>query len=172
MAQVLLSARLRASTRREPTDPVVVRSAGIGGGVIRSSMDPVAAAVLRDEYGLEPGEHVPRRLSPQIVDHDGRDLVLTMSAAHATAVAVAAPDAWDRSFTFLEFAALADGYPRSPREPFAEYVARLVLGRPAEHFLSTGRGLDVPDPYGRGVLAVAETARVIDHAARVISGAL
>lgn len=149
----------------DPRADVVVGSAGtealVGRGIDRSS----ASALGR--LGVDPSRHCARQFEPWMAAD--ADLVLTAGREHRDEVITAVPSAFRRTFTFREFARLAQRAPAAG-EP-AEVVAAVATGR--------GRGGpvaaeddDVRDPYRGSIRLATEIAEQVGEAMRATLGAL
>jgi protein-tyrosine phosphatase len=149
---------------------LTVQSAGTR-AVVGAPMDEDAAQVLA-ELGGDPEGHRAAQLTED--DVAAADLVLTMAAAHRTAVLERSPGALRTTFTLAEAVGLLDlldpgedPIGLAPAEHLRAMVARLAAGRallPRPH-----AGFpDVPDPIGRPLAVHREAGRLIDEALRAL----
>lgn len=150
----LLAARL-------PRDRFEVSSAGVG-AMVGYAMSKYAAEELRG-YGGDPTGFAARQLSTDLVEQ--ADLVLTATRELRSAVLAETPNALRRTFTILEFAALAAAAEgRTPAE---------VVKWAGAHRSSAGAvEQDVPDPYRRGAEMHAAAAAAINEAVEQIAKGL
>lgn len=142
-----------------------VTSAGTH-AMVGHAMTPEAAEMsLR--AGVDPGAHRARQLTAEMIDD--ADLVLVASREHRAAVLQVSPRASRRTFTYREFARIAEfvaaesaadptfAYPRDARALVEEVAASRGLavppGRPEDD--------DVVDPYRRSPEVYAEAERLI-----------
>ena len=138
-----------------------VESAGVR-AVVGSAMEPLAAVEL-ETRGVSAEHFTSRQLVAGMAD--GADLVLVATRDLRTRVLEEAPRGLRRTFTMLEFAALA---PLAEGATPAEVVAWAAANRPSVADLV----LDVPDPYGRSVALHQQVAETIDRATTAIAAAL
>ena len=150
----LLAARL-------PTDRFEVGSAGVG-AMTGYAMSRYAAEELRS-YGGDPTGFAARQMSPDLVE--GSDLVLTATRELRSQVLAEVPTALRRTFTILEFAALAE-------QAEAATAVDLVKWAGTHRSLVANVDQDVPDPYRRGAEAHAAAAAAIHEAVQRIAKGL
>ena len=161
MAQVLLQASLE--------DRAQVSSAGVL--AITQPADPHAVRVCA-QAGLDLGQHLATRLSPELIDTVGADLVLGMSRRHVMTIIEQVPSAWDRTFTYREFADRAVMAPRAASVSVKAWVARLAWGRELSAWASAGGSeMDVADPIGRGRWRFRRSFHEIDQLTQQITKA-
>lgn len=153
LAERLIAARLPG---------VEVSSAGTLAGDGGAEMDPLAAAELARLGGSADG-FVTRRVTGDLLV--GADLVLTATRRIRSKVIAQSPRAMRRTFTLLEFAALAE---RAPALPAGELVAWAFGNRS----LVSAAELDVPDPIGGDAEVHRAVADSIDGAVTRIAAAL
>jgi len=142
----------------------VVASAGTH-GLVGHPMDERSAQVLRS-FGGSPDGFVARRLTPGLVAE--ADLVLTATADHRSLVLRQYPRALRHTFTFREFAVLADVVAQDPlvardlppRERLQALAATLIGRR--------GPGVvvepDIVDPFRRDDAVYREMQEQIEQA--------
>jgi protein-tyrosine phosphatase len=134
-----------------------VRSAGTAS--FRAALDPNTVAAAADA-GLDLATHVPRHLGRDVLQHDGADLVLTMTRAHLREVVAIDASWWPRAFTLKELVRRASAAPPGPAgEPLADWLGRLAVGRRAAAMLRPDPADDVDDPYGMPRRAHVEMVR-------------
>jgi protein-tyrosine phosphatase len=150
----LLAARL-------PAERFEVSSAGVG-AMVGYAMSRYAAEELR-AYGGDPTGFAARQLTPEILEDT--DLVLTATRELRSQVLAEMPTALRRTFTLLEFAALAE-------RADASTPAELVKWAGTHRSLVGDLVQDVPDPYRRGAEEHARAARAIDAAVQQIAKGL
>ena len=154
VAERLLAARL-------PKDRFEVASAGVG-AMVGYAMSKYAAVELQ-AYGGDPRGFAARQLTPDMIEQS--DLVLTATRDLRSQVLAEVPNALRRTFTILEFAALAaQGEGSTPAE--------LVKWAGAHRSLVGNLEQDVPDPYRRGPEEHARAARALDAAVQQIAKGL
>ena len=117
-------------------------------------MHPETQRVLRG-YGGDPDGFGSRLLTPTLIR--GKDLILTATAAHSSAVAEQFPVAWRKTFTLIEAAAIAQANPE------AQLGDLHRLRRTVE-----GAELDVVDPIGQSAEVFDSTGAQISHAVDAI----
>ena len=79
----------------------------------------------------------------------GADLVIGMSRQHVVDLAVLAPGAWDRCFTFADALRRAESAgPRLRSEGVEQWVSRLHGDRTRRSLLMLPFSEDIPDPIG------------------------
>ena len=146
---------------------VVVTSAGVAASSRGPHPDTIAAA---EHAQLDLTGHCARTVTRDIIDHDGRDLVVTLTRDHLRHVVVEAPDAWARTFTLKELArraALVQGtFPT-----WADWAASMSAGRRTADLLGPDPNDDVADPYGRPALQHVVMVHELDSIARRIAAA-
>ena len=119
-----------------------------------------AVAAVR-ELGLDTSAHRSRRLTPEM----GRraDLVLCMAREHLQDVAVLGADVWAKSFTIKDLVRRAEHVgPRSPGQPFDEWLAKVHAGRTKADVFGGSRSDDVADPIGGSAAVYRRTAAELD----------
>ncbi|MBO9521786.1 MAG: hypothetical protein J7518_09635 [Nocardioidaceae bacterium] len=151
----LLAARL-------PRDRFVVESAGVG-AMVGYAMSKYAAEELRG-FGGDPTGFAARQLEPAMVEQ--ADLVLTATRALRSQVLAEVPTALRRTFTILEFAALATA------ADVEGSGAEVVKWAGAHRSLAGQVEQDVPDPYRRGAESHAAAALAIHTAVEQIAKGL
>jgi protein-tyrosine phosphatase len=139
-AELLLRQQLAGSG----TLDVTVHSAGVAG----TSMGPPEALVREGRpFGLDLGDHVPRKLERGMVA--GADLVIGMSREHVREIVLANPDAFSRTFTLREIVRRGhDQGPRNRGEMLHEWLARVHDGRRHVDLVGDSRDDDIADPMG------------------------
>ncbi|MCL2316619.1 MAG: low molecular weight phosphatase family protein [Actinomycetia bacterium] len=154
-------------------DSVSVSSAGIA-AVVGAPIPPDMAWLL-EQAGLSADGHGGRQLTPATIR--ASDLILTMTTEHRRWVVGRVPEAVRRTFTLVELARVARlgaGAPCGPTT--ADRLRGLVAAAPrarAQLHLADdgfGAGLDVPDPFGRGMAASEHAFSAIRAAVAVIAG--
>jgi protein-tyrosine phosphatase len=151
--------RLLAS--RLPSDRFDISSAGVG-AMVGYAMSKYAAAELQS-YGGDPTGFAARQLTPGMLEV--ADLVLTATREVRSRVLAEVPGALRRTFTILEFAALAE-------EAEAGTADQLVKWAGVHRSRAAGVEQDVPDPYRRGPEEHARAAGMIDAAIQQIAKGL
>ena len=121
-----------------------VRSAGTHGGHHRVHKDTIRAAREVD-VGLT--DHESRRLSAELIEHDGADLVITMTREHLREVVAMAPQAWPRTFTLKELVRRGSGVGISDGA-IADWLSAAGADRRAADLMMPSVDDDLIDPYG------------------------
>jgi protein-tyrosine phosphatase len=150
--------------------PITTVSAGVT-GLVGRPMDATTATALR-ELGVDPGQHVGRRLTTELVA--ASDLVLTAELSHRATAIHANPAAHTRTFTIREFGRLGAGLP-PPKSPTAESlrsrVAEVADLRGAIDPAAPGWD-DIADPFGASLdvvrACVAQLASAVDEVIAVL----
>lgn len=182
LAERLARARLAAAVEgRAEAVAVEVESAGTH-GVTGAPVHPDTAEILR-ELGGDPEGFTARALTKEMVG--AADLILTATRAHRDFVAATRPGAAARTFTILEFCALARAVRPAAIARAADAGARAraltaavaALRDGMNHRPSGGTGrhpgasrLDIPDPVGRPMAVQRATAAAIAQALDVPLG--
>ena len=131
-----------------------VHSAGLLSAGLPASHDGVL--VLAD-MGFDTSAHRSRRLAaPLLAD---ADLVLGMAREHVQEAVALDPECWPRCFTIKELVRRAeDAGPRSPDQPFDEWLAKLHAGRGRPELMGGSSDDDVADPIGGSAEIYRRTA--------------
>lgn len=154
LAEGLLRARL-------PTEAFIVESAGVRTPP-EGRADPHVVQIL-NRRGIAVGRLASRQLTTAIAEQS--DLVLTATREHRGAVLELHPGALRRTFTLLEFAALA-------AMAEADY-SPAALVRAATAWRSQGpKETDIADPIGRSDSFHEQVAEQIDEAVASIASRL
>ncbi|MDQ4134389.1 MAG: hypothetical protein M3179_14580, partial [Actinomycetota bacterium] len=97
--------------------------------------------------GLDLSQHRSRTVTREILR--GAHLVVTMAREHVREAVVAAPEAWNRTFTLKELVRRAEQVgPRSPDESFDTWLARVGAGRTPADLMGSSTADDITDPLG------------------------
>jgi protein-tyrosine phosphatase len=155
-AEMLLRARLGERS-------IAVSSAGTS-GLSGHDMDAPSARAVR-EFGVDPSDHVARRLTAAMVA--AADLVLTADAEHRSIIVQAQPLVFRRAFTLREFARLGAELPALDGDPglaalrervaaVAEQRGRIEAGAPGSD--------DIGDPFGAGFEVARNTVQAVSAA--------
>ena len=97
--------------------------------------------------GLDLSQHRSRMVTADAVM--AADLVIGMSRQHVVDLAVLAPGAWDRCFTFADALRRAESAgPRLRSEGVEQWVSRLHGDRTRSSLLMLPFSEDIPDPIG------------------------
>lgn len=148
----------------------VVRSAGTYAGGHSADRDTARAAAA---LGVDLSDHRARAVDRQMVEQEGRHLVLAMTREHIRHVAVLEPGAWHRTFTLKEFVRRSLGADLFSADTFGELCRTVAGDRRASEAMQPDPADDVADPYGRGdrdhAAMVAEVDDLTMAAARVIA---
>ncbi len=172
--QLLLQRELDA--RRQDDGPrTVVTSAGVG-ALAGQGMDARAAAQAT-AYGLDPSGFVARQLTAPMVAE--ADLVLTATRKHRGDVATLHPKALRYTFTFLDFADLAEGLEvdalgsSAPltQARLAEVVRSMAARRGVNPPLEPVRA-DIVDPFRRQDEVFVQMAQQVTASMPTVATAL
>lgn len=153
----LLAARL-------PNARFAVSSAGVG-AMVGYAMSKYASAELQG-YGGDPTGFAARQLTPDLIED--ADLILTATRELRSQVLSEAPGALRRTFTILEFAALATMADVTASGSPGEVVKWAGAHRSAAAAVEQ----DVPDPFRRGAEVHAAAAAAIHGAVEEIAKGL
>lgn len=127
-------------------DKIKVESAGIY-ACDGNCASENAIAVLRDEWGIDIGEHRSRSVKKEIIDN--ADLILTMTRGHKQTLLSLFPEAKGRIHTLKEY--VMEVQPEKDAEPY-NYM------------------LDIADPYGMPVHIYKKCAvEIMDAIDKLIS---
>lgn len=151
--------------------PLTAVSAGVA-GLTGRPMDQASALALR-RLGVDPGGHVGRRLSTELVS--AADLILTAELTHRARLIQANPAAHARTFTLREFGRLGAGLP-SRKPPLTEETLRSrvaeVADRRGDVDAAPAGGDDIADPLGASPeivhACVAQIAAAVDEVIAVL----
>jgi protein-tyrosine phosphatase len=156
MAAALLRARL---TGRGPT----VAAASAGTDAFPMAGDQRAQRVM-SELGATMAHETSRSITPELLAHDGRDLVITMTHQHLRAVVLIDGSTWHRTFQFRDLVArAATAGPRGRHEDVCDWVRRLARERTASELFRESPADDIADPYRRSMGRYRETAAELDE---------
>lgn len=144
-----------------PTPAFDVSSAGVG-AMVGYAMSRYAAAELAG-FGGDPTGFAARQLTPELIE--GADLILTATRELRSQVLSEAPGALRRTFTILEFAALAT-------MSDARSASEVVKWAGAHRSAAAAVEQDVPDPFRRGAEVHAAAALAIHGAVEQIAAGL
>jgi protein-tyrosine phosphatase len=149
MAEALLRRRLT-----EVGEAARVHSAGLRADGFEPSQGAVAAMASRE---LDIAEHRSRALVADMLAE--ADLVLGMAREHVQEAVLLRPSAWPRTFTLKELVRRAEQVgPRSPGQPFDEWVEKVHAGRNRADLLGSSPIDDVADPIGMSAAVYERTA--------------
>jgi protein-tyrosine phosphatase len=123
---------------------VRVDSAGTAGGDI----GPPRPLVEEGRgFGIDLGAHVPRTVSPAMIE--AADLVVGLTREHVRETVVAVPPSFPRTFTLREIVRRGlDTGPRGGAEELGAWLARLHEGRLRADLMGESPDDDVMDPLG------------------------
>ena len=142
----------------EVGEPATITSAGRLFDGVPVTSDGLAA--LR-AMGIDASPHRSRRLSPAIAGQ--ADLILAMAREHVRDAVVLDQELWPRTFTLKELVRRGSAVgPRSPNQPFDEWLAKVHAGRARSDALGASPDDDVADPIGGGPEVFRATAAELD----------
>ena len=153
MGEALLQRRLdeRAVDAR-------VHSGGLLSGGAPATVPAIEAMAAE---GLDISAHRSRQVSPYLIEE--ADLVVTMTRQHLVELTLLAPDAWKRVFQVRDLLRRAEQVgPRSPGQPFADWLSAIGEGRTRAGLLSASLSDDVEDPVGQPAAAYERTKQLLD----------
>lgn len=145
-------------------DGIRVTSAGLR-AVVGSGMDEMAATQA-ERFGLDPSNHVARRLTEGMINE--ASVVLTMTVEQRTRVVQLSPLAMRRTFTMKEFASIAD---EASEQLAAGSSALQVLAKWGNSTRASHKdlNLDIEDPYRRDEAVHMRVADEIYNASEAIA---
>ncbi|HUF98932.1 MAG TPA: hypothetical protein VMM60_12455 [Ilumatobacter sp.] len=128
----------------------IVTSAGTHGGRLAVDEHSVRAA---QPLGVDLRDHRSRLLTAELIEHDGADLIVTMSREHLREVVGLVPAAWPRTFTLRELARRANDLHPAGRAAdssltFQRWLELVASGRKAADMMSRSDDDDLRDPHG------------------------
>ena len=152
MAEALLRRRLL-----DVGETPRVHSAGLRADGLLPSRGAVEALSPR---GLDLEAHRSRIMSEAMLAE--ADLVIGMAREHLREAVVLLPSVWPRAFTLKELVRRAEQTgPRSPGQPFDEWLEKVHAGRTRTELLERSTIDDVADPIGLGLEVYERTAKEI-----------
>ncbi|MCC5953751.1 MAG: low molecular weight phosphatase family protein [Acidimicrobiia bacterium] len=125
-------------------------SAHVHSAGTRATLGPAAPEVVElvATHGASLEGFRSRQLTPEMVSD--ADLVLCMARDHLREAVLAAPDAFERTFTLKEFVRRAATVGvRPPDVPMAAWLAEIHAGREVSELLGNDPLDDVVDPIGQ-----------------------
>ena len=149
--------------RLADTIGINVVSAGLR-AVVGAGMDAQASRQA-ERLSLDPSSHIARRLTEDMIDRAA--LVLTMTVEQRTRVVQLSPLAMRRTFTFKEFAIVAQDAPNQSGSGVELLQAVAAWGNSTRSSQSADE-LDIDDPYRRDESVHARVADEIHDAAQAI----
>jgi protein-tyrosine-phosphatase len=120
---------------------VQVTSAGLLPG--GRSADLQTALAVSDQ-GADLSQHISRQVSTDILEHDGRDLVIVMARSHLRELVVADPSLWPRVVTLKELCR----YLHARNDNSGVALARIVAGRKMSGLIGDDPADDLADVHG------------------------
>jgi protein-tyrosine phosphatase len=161
MTAALLARRLAALGATMP-----VRSAGmISGG---DPPHPEVISVMAS-YGIQIASHRSRIVCA--ADLASASLVLAMARDNLRYAAITEPRAWPRAFTLKELVRRGEQIgPRPLGEPLSGWLSRVHAGRERASLLGDSLDDDVADPAGGPLRAYSDTAALLDHLVKRLTG--
>lgn len=119
--------------------------------------------------GYDLSRHYSRRLYPETLRDDGRDLILAMDRTHLERIVATDNDVWRRTFTLAELVRRANGQPGDTLvESFPEWIDLMNVDRTTADVFNAA-GDDIPDPYGAGSKQAQRTAEQIEDLANELA---
>ena len=154
MAQAMLSARLAARGVM-----VSVNSAGMLSGGRRPPPEVISVMAAK---GIDVTGHRSRTVTA--ADLAVADLILGLAREHVRHATVLLPEAWPRAFTIRELLRRGrQAGPRSPGEPFGDWLTRAAGDRGRRDLLGSSPADDVADPAGGPLRGYQATAELLDR---------
>jgi protein-tyrosine-phosphatase len=152
MAEALLRRRLL-----DVGETPRVHSAGLRADGLQASRGAVDTLASR---GLDLEAHRSRMMTEAMLAE--ADLVVGMAREHVQEAVVLLPSVWPRAFTLKELVRRAEqAGPRSPGQPFDEWLEKVHAGRSRSDLLGRAIADDVADPIGLGLDVYERTATEI-----------
>lgn len=149
-----------AFLRRRLDDLGVAAQVSSAGRLLEGSPASSDGVAAMRELGFDTSVHRSRRLTPAMAR--GADLIVAMAREHVRDVAVIDRDLWPRAFTLKELVRRGTHVgPRSPGQPFDEWLAKVHAGRSPSDLLGGSRADDIDDPIGENAAFYRRTAAEI-----------
>jgi protein-tyrosine phosphatase len=143
--------------------PAIVRSAGTMATELAVDERMVEAGY---EIGVDISEHRPRRLTRQLMDDEGRDLIIGLSREHLREIVAHDDDAWRRTFTLKEIVRRSEGHRRGLADDPEGWSDVLCDDRDMRQLLGDDPTDDVKDPYRKSLELHREVAAEINGLCR------
>jgi protein-tyrosine phosphatase len=159
----------RALDEQPSSGAWVVTSAGTAD--VCADADPYTVAAAK-AVGIDLVRHRRRTLSKQILDTDGRDLVLTMTREQLRYAVALDHTAWPRTFTLKQLARVAaQSAPDAAGDTFTSWLRSCGGGRRPAEMVNPDPLDDIDDPSGaprqEHDAMIAEAASLVATLARV-----
>ncbi len=158
LAEAALRRHLRAAGI-----PAVVRSAGTMATELGVDERMVEAGY---EIGVDITDHRPRRLTGDLIDTEGGDLLIGLSREHLREIVSLDDTAWTRTFTLKELVRRAEANRGELGRDPARWTSWLGEGRDIRRLLGEDPADDVKDPYRKSAELHREVAGEIDDLCR------
>jgi protein-tyrosine phosphatase len=143
--------------------PAVVRSAGTMATELAVDERMVEAGYA---IGVSIADHRPRRLSRQLMDDEGRDLIVGLSREHLREIVGLDAEAWTRTFTLKELVRRSEASRRELDRDPEGWMGTLGEGRDLRQLLGDAPTDDVKDPYRKSAELHREVAEEINDLCR------
>ncbi len=118
------------------------------------------------EIGVDIANHSPRRLTRELIDGEGRDLIVGLSREHLREIVALDPDAWTRTFTLKEVVRRCEAHRHALDVDPERWTGVLGEDRDLRHLLGDNPSDDVKDPYRKSLELHREVAAEIDGLCR------
>jgi protein-tyrosine-phosphatase len=141
---------------------VQITSAGLLAGGRTVDMQTALAV---SEHGADLSGHISRQVTPEIVNSDGRDLVIVMSRAQLRELVVTDPELWPRVVTLKEICR----YLHAREDGSGVSLERLVAGRKMSDLIGDDEIDDLADVHGMELAQHREMVAVVDRCTRQIA---
>ena len=128
---------------------VIVRSAGVRGGGFTV---PPATSEAANLAGVDLADHQSRRLTAELIDTDGADLVVGMTRSHLADTIALVPSCFPRAFTLRELVRRTEALDQPPAD-WDAWLAAIGEGREPRDLVLPDLADDLPDPIGHPVAA-------------------
>ena len=142
---------------------VQVTSAGLLPGG-RSADLQTALAV--SDHGADLSGHISRQVTPEILDHDGQDLVIVMARAHLRELVVNDPDLWSRVVTLKELCRYL--YIRNDNSGLS--LDRVLTGRKMSGLIGDDAADDLADVHGLELVHHLEMVGTVNRLTAQVAG--
>jgi len=142
----------------------------------KAPTDPQAIATMQ-AMGIDISGHQPREMSKEILNIDGRGLIIAMTRAQLRAVVAFDRNAWIRTFTLKELVrrlsadSIEEQHVRPtlpPGKTLTDWAARVCVGRRAADLVDDDEADDLTDPFGAPASSVRSSAQELAMLTRLL----
>jgi protein-tyrosine-phosphatase len=135
---------------------VQVTSAGLLSGGRGADLQTALAV---SDHGADLSDHISRQVTTEILNSDGRDLVIVMARSHLRELVVTEPDLWPRVVTLKEICR----YLTARNDGSGVSLDRLVAGRKMSGLIGEDPSDDVADVHGMELAHHHAMVSVVDR---------